>query len=89
MSLTAAVQDLFKSAYEFIASIFHTIFAAFASLVHLFESVVLKIVAVVGSIGTFVLGNFIVLSIGAGLMFFYLQRSGKKPAAALKAKKTN
>lgn len=75
MSLTAAVQDLFKSAYEFIASIFHTIFAAFASLVHLFESVVLKIVTVVGSIGTFVLGTSLLHSPHTGTVSHLLTRS--------------
>ncbi|KAL1895934.1 hypothetical protein Sste5346_005033 [Sporothrix stenoceras] len=91
MSFSNAVTDLVRSIYEAIAGIFHLVFrvlhGAFSTVAHSFEAVINFVVdmvhssvALVGGVGKFVAGNFVILAILAVGAYFYLQQSPEQKA---------
>ncbi|WYZ35117.1 hypothetical protein EsH8_I_001393 [Colletotrichum jinshuiense] len=97
MSLTKAIQDLFNSFYELIASIFsafyhvlqtvlNAIIGFFTGVVNLITDVFAGAVDVVGGVGKFVLSNIVIISIIAGGGYAYTRYTahGRQVAAGKK-----
>jgi hypothetical protein len=91
MSFSNAITDFVRSIYEAIAGTFHLIFGiihgAFATVAHFFEAcftfvvdLVHNTVALVGGVGKFVFGNFVILAILAVGAYFYFQQNPQQKA---------
>jgi phage-related protein len=90
MAITTAVADLFKSAYELVASLFAAVSNAFSAVFSMLASLVTSFMTLVGDIllgvldifqgvGKFVLGNIILLALVAagGFAFVRYQKQQK------------
>ncbi|VUC28601.1 unnamed protein product [Clonostachys rosea] len=107
MAITTAISDLFKSFYELIASVFNAAYAVVHSTVQAVLGFITGLITLLGDItggvidltsgvGKFILGNFVVVSIGALAAFGYLRYTAQgrqllanKQAQPAVVKKTN
>ncbi|KAK7220762.1 hypothetical protein V2G26_008765 [Clonostachys chloroleuca] len=108
MTITTAISDLFKSFYELIASVLSAAYAVVHStvdavlgfitgLVTLLGDITGGVIDVTSGVGKFILGNFVVVSIGALAAFGYLRYTAqgrqllanKKATQPAVVKKTN
>ncbi|PSR84148.1 hypothetical protein BD289DRAFT_409845 [Coniella lustricola] len=98
MTLSSAIENLFKSVYELfasvigaIASVINTIITAilnfFSGVINLFADVFKGAIDVVGGVGSFILSNIVVIGvIAAGYVIYTRQQQGKP---VVPTKKTN
>ncbi|EKJ70299.1 hypothetical protein NXS19_004945 [Fusarium pseudograminearum] len=84
MAVTSAINDLFASIYELLASVFNTVYAIIHSifsavlgfvqgLFNLIGDVVSGLVDVTGGVGKFVASNAAILAVGALGAFAYVR----------------
>ncbi|QPC69526.1 hypothetical protein HYE68_000278 [Fusarium pseudograminearum] len=84
MAITSAINDLFASIYELLASVFNTVYAIIHSifsavlgfvqgLFNLIGDVVSGLVDVTGGVGKFVASNAAILAVGALGAFAYVR----------------
>jgi len=102
MTITAAINDLFRSFYELFSFILgtayntvHSIVFAFVSLftgfVGLIGDVLSGTVGVVNGVSKFVVGNAVVIAVVAAAGFAYVRytQQGKQVASSVAGKKVN
>ncbi|KAM0307943.1 hypothetical protein HYE67_000364 [Fusarium culmorum] len=95
MAITSAINDLFASIYELLASVFNTVYAIIHSifsavlgfvqgLFNLIGDVVSGLVEVTGGVGKFVASNAAILAVGALGAFAYVRYTAQGKQVANK-----
>ncbi|KAM0559275.1 hypothetical protein ACHAO7_001535 [Fusarium culmorum] len=95
MAITSAINDLFSSIYELLASVFNTVYAIIHSifsavlgfvqgLFNLIGDVVSGLVEVTGGVGKFVASNAAILAVGALGAFAYVRYTAQGKQVANK-----
>ncbi|CAF3487331.1 hypothetical protein SNK03_004546 [Fusarium graminearum] len=95
MAITSAINDLFASIYELLASVFNTVYAIIHSILsavlgfvqglfNLIGDVVSGLVDVTGGVGKFVASNAAILAVGALGAFAYVRYTAQGKQVANK-----
>ncbi|KAF5024187.1 hypothetical protein F66182_3701 [Fusarium sp. NRRL 66182] len=95
MAITSAINDLFSSIYELLASIFNTVYSVIHSILsailgfvqglfNLIGDVLSGLVDVTGGVGKFVASNAAILAVGALGAFAYVRYTAQGKSIANK-----